>query len=61
MVFECNIDISLVQSSVGAHDFNGCVSIHSCGGNLLLNAGPTRDGRITPIFEERLKQIGESV
>ena len=32
---------------------------HSCGGNLLLNAGPTRDGRIAPIFEERLKQIGE--
>ncbi|CAG2170874.1 unnamed protein product [Oppiella nova] len=30
----------------------------SCGGNLLINAGPTHDGRITPIFEERLKQMG---
>ena len=28
------------------------------GGNLLLNVGPTKDGRIIPIFEERLLQIG---
>ena len=26
--------------------------------NLLLNAGPTADGRILPIFEERLSQMG---
>jgi len=31
----------------------------SCGGNMLLNVGPTSDGRITPIYEERLTQIGE--
>ena len=31
---------------------------YSCGGNLLLNVGPTHDGRIVPIFEERLRQIG---
>ena len=30
----------------------------SCGGNLLLNVGPTHDGRIVPIFEERLRQMG---
>ncbi|XP_022080343.1 alpha-L-fucosidase-like [Acanthaster planci] len=30
----------------------------SCGGNLLVNVGPTRDGRIVPIFEERLRQMG---
>ncbi|XP_022080627.1 alpha-L-fucosidase-like [Acanthaster planci] len=30
----------------------------SCGGNMLLNIGPTHDGRIVPIFEERLRQIG---
>jgi len=35
------------------------VSTISCGGNLLLNVGPTSDGRILPIFEERLTQIGE--
>ena len=33
-------------------------SLHSCGGNLLLNVGPTHDGRIMPIFEERLLEIG---
>ncbi|KAM9842328.1 plasma alpha-L-fucosidase [Aulostomus maculatus] len=31
----------------------------SCGGNLLMNFGPTHDGRIAPIFEERLRQMGE--
>nr|XP_033795002.1 plasma alpha-L-fucosidase isoform X1 [Geotrypetes seraphini] len=30
----------------------------SCGGNLLLNIGPTREGLIIPLFEERLRQIG---
>ncbi|XP_064599860.1 alpha-L-fucosidase-like [Liolophura sinensis] len=30
----------------------------SCGGNLLMNIGPTADGRIVPIFEERLRQMG---
>ncbi|XP_026789864.2 plasma alpha-L-fucosidase [Pangasianodon hypophthalmus] len=31
----------------------------SCGGNLLMNVGPTHDGRIIPIFEERLRQMGQ--
>nr|BBG92283.1 alpha-L-fucosidase [Patiria pectinifera] len=31
----------------------------SCGGNLLMNIGPTHDGRIAPIFEERLRQMGD--
>uniref|UniRef100_A0A914WTA2 alpha-L-fucosidase n=1 Tax=Plectus sambesii TaxID=2011161 RepID=A0A914WTA2_9BILA len=31
----------------------------ACNGNLLLNAGPTHDGRYVPIFEERLKHIGQ--
>ena len=30
----------------------------SCGGNLLMNVGPTHDGRIVPIYEERLRQMG---
>jgi alpha-L-fucosidase len=30
----------------------------SCGGNLLMNVGPTSDGIISPIFEERLRQFG---
>jgi len=32
----------------------------SCGGNLLMNVGPTKDGIITPIFEERLRGMGTS-
>ncbi|KAK0177393.1 hypothetical protein PV328_001451 [Microctonus aethiopoides] len=31
----------------------------SCGGNLLMNIGPTKDGIIAPIFEERLRQMGK--
>jgi len=31
----------------------------SCGGNILINIGPTKDGIIVPIFEERLRQLGE--
>ena len=31
----------------------------SCGGNLLMNIGPTKDGIISPIFEERLRGMGE--
>ena len=26
---------------------------------MLLNVGPTKDGRIIPIFEERLRQMGD--
>ena len=32
--------------------------ISSYGGNMLLNVGPTADGTIPPIFEERLLQMG---
>ncbi|XP_069463713.1 plasma alpha-L-fucosidase [Ambystoma mexicanum] len=31
----------------------------SCGGNLLMNIGPTHEGQIIPIFEERLRQMGD--
>jgi alpha-L-fucosidase len=30
----------------------------ACGGNLLLNVGPTADGRIMPAFQHRLLEIG---
>ena len=26
---------------------------------MLINVGPTHDGRIVPIFEERLTQMGK--
>lgn len=35
------------------------VSNVAYGGNLLLNVGPTSDGRIIPIMEERLPGMGE--
>jgi alpha-L-fucosidase len=31
----------------------------SYGGNFLINVGPRSDGRIDPLFEERLTQLGE--
>lgn len=31
----------------------------SCGGNLLINVGPASDGTISPIFQERLTQMGD--
>ena len=31
----------------------------SCNGNILVNVGPTKEGTIIPIFEERLRQMGE--
>ena len=30
----------------------------SCNGNLLVNVGPTKEGTIIPIFQERLRQMG---
>ncbi|CAJ0583919.1 unnamed protein product, partial [Mesorhabditis spiculigera] len=33
----------------------------SCGGNVLLNVGPDSHGKIPPIFEDRLREIGKFV
>lgn len=33
--------------------------VQSKGGNILINVGPTADGVIIPVFEERLKQMGQ--
>lgn len=35
------------------------VTTVSCGGNILINVGPTKDGTLVPIFEERLTQLGQ--
>ena len=34
------------------------IPLCSYGGNLLLNIGPTADGRVPPVVEERLRQMG---
>ena len=31
----------------------------SCGGNVLINVGPRKDGRIDPLMEERLRNMGK--
>lgn len=31
----------------------------SCGGNILINVGPTKSGIIDPIFVERLRDLGK--
>ena len=31
----------------------------SCGGNMLMNVGPTKYGMILPVFEERLLNMGQ--
>ena len=41
--------------------FDWLVFIQTClvrAGNLLMNIGPTADGVIRPIFEERLRDVG---
>jgi alpha-L-fucosidase len=50
----------------GIEDYNSSeelihelIDIVSRGGNLLLNVGPTADGRIPVIMQERLKDIGQ--
>ncbi|ESO03945.1 hypothetical protein HELRODRAFT_172980 [Helobdella robusta] len=46
-------DIIPIESSIAE-----VASTISCGGNILINAGIRSDGRIDPIFEERLRQLG---
>lgn len=36
-----------------------CFKNHFVTGNILINVGPTKDGIIAPIFQERLLQLGE--
>ncbi|XP_005102742.1 alpha-L-fucosidase [Aplysia californica] len=31
----------------------------SCGGNMLMNVGPPHHGHITPVYEERLRNMGK--
>lgn len=38
---------------------NTLIEAVAYGGNILINIGPTKDGRIMPIFEERLTQLGK--
>lgn len=48
-----------LQDYLTIHDLiTTFVETVSCGGNMLMNVGPQKDGKIAPIFEERLRQLG---
>jgi len=47
-------DILSMEELVGT-----LASTISCGGNLLMNVGPTSQGTIEPIFQLRLKEMGD--
>ncbi|OQV17345.1 Alpha-L-fucosidase [Hypsibius exemplaris] len=49
-----NADVMTINALIG-----NLAATVSCGGNLLLNIGPTGDGAIPAIFQERLTQLGQ--
>lgn len=55
--FRRNADISEIRTPQEL--IKELVTTISCGGNFLINVGPTKDGMIPPILEERLLQIGQ--
>ncbi|MCF8368628.1 MAG: alpha-L-fucosidase [Bacteroidales bacterium] len=50
---------NLEDYSTSGELINELIDIVSRGGNLLLNVGPTADGRIPVIMQQRLKDIGD--
>lgn len=51
---------ALLKDYLTSHDLiKELVETVSCGGNLLMNIGPTKDGLIPIIFQERLYDIGK--
>lgn len=57
--FGYNRNESLEQYQTSKALINMLIDIVSRGGNLLLNIGPTADGRIPVIMQQRLKDIGD--
>jgi alpha-L-fucosidase len=47
-----NFDISVIVKYIVVF------IMFSTGGNVLINIGPTSYGKIIPVFEERLRQMG---
>eukprot|EP01133_Synstelium_polycarpum_P005914 gene5914-6845_t len=54
-----NQDQSLESYQTSQELLQYFVETVSCGGNLLLNVGPTSNGKIPLIFQQRLADIGE--
>ena len=53
-----NRDSSLSNYLTREELLHEVVSTVAYGGNCLINVGPTADGRIVPVFRERLSQLG---
>jgi len=53
-----NRDSSLSNYLTREELLHEVVSTVAFGGNCLINVGPTADGRIVPVFRERLSQLG---
>lgn len=56
--FGYNRNENLEQYATGESLVHQLIDVVSRGGNLLLNIGPTADGRIPVIMQQRLKEIG---
>jgi len=51
-------DIQMKDIKTPEYMIEQIVRTISCNGNILMNVGPTAEGTIAPIFEERLNQVG---
>lgn len=51
-------DAALRAYTSGENIIRELVSTVSIGGNFLLNVGPSKNGIIPPILEDRLRQMG---
>lgn len=52
-------DLTLKDFMTSEEVIHELVTTISCNGNVLINVGPTKYGTILPIFEERLREMGQ--
>lgn len=52
-------DLTLQDFMTSKEVIHEIVTTVSCNGNVLINIGPTKYGTILPIFEERLRDMGQ--
>ena len=61
---DCSVHVTNVEFLHGVRNLGAYqlllifIAYFSCGGNILINVGPTADGMIIPVYEERLRQLG---
>ncbi|XP_013106026.1 putative alpha-L-fucosidase [Stomoxys calcitrans] len=52
-------DLTLEDFMTSEEVIHEIITTVSCNGNVLINVGPTKYGTILPIFEERLRDMGQ--